>query len=261
MKRLLIKINWFLAEQLGINFWKFFKSIKGFFCFARDYFIFSKNNCENIELMPCLHDKHSEAGAVSSGYFWMDLTVARWIFENKPKKHVDIGSRIDGFVAHIASFRDLDVVDIRPISSCVPGVNFVQADAMSDTFFRSVERGNYDSVSCLYALEHFGLGRYGDSIDPDGYKTGIKNISQLLSVGGTLYLSVPVGRQRVEFNANWVFDPNTIIACCKANNLILKSFGVVSPETGLEDVQLDKNEINKISNQEYAFGVFNFKKN
>jgi len=31
-----------------------------------------------------------------------DLLVARWIFDAKPQRHVDIGSRVDGFIAHVA---------------------------------------------------------------------------------------------------------------------------------------------------------------
>lgn len=45
---------------------------------------------------------------VASGhYFHLDLFVVRRIHEGKPIKHADVGSMIDGFVAHIASFRAL----------------------------------------------------------------------------------------------------------------------------------------------------------
>ncbi len=260
MKRLFIKINWFLIEQLGMNFLRFFKSIKGIFWFARDYFIFSKNNRNDMEIMPCLHDRYDEAGAVNSGYFWMDLMVARWVFEKKPKKHIDIGSRIDGFVAHVASFRDLDVVDIRPVTSYVAGINFVQADAMSVNFFRNVRKKSYDSVSCLYAIEHFGLGRYGDLVDPNGYRKGLKNISELLSAGGVLYLSTPVGRQRVEFNANWIFDPCIIVNFMRENDLHLKKFIIINPKVGPEVIQTDEESLSEISKRDYEFGVFLFVK-
>lgn len=44
-----------------------------------------------------------------------------------------------------------------------PSAKFKQADLV-----RPVEgmAGYCDSLSCLHALEHFGLGRYGDPIDP-----------------------------------------------------------------------------------------------
>ena len=71
--------------------------------------------------------------------------------------------------------------------------------------------GVADSVSCLHALEHFGLGRYGDPIMPDGYVQGLRALWSLLAPGGVLYLSVPMGRQRIEFNAHRVFALQTIL--------------------------------------------------
>ena len=35
-----------------------------------------------------------------------------------------------------------------------------------------------DSISCLHALEHFGLGRYNDPLDPNGHLKGFNNISK-----------------------------------------------------------------------------------
>jgi hypothetical protein len=57
--------------------------------------------------MPCLHDWYEEGGTTRSEYFWQDLLVARMVFETKPEKHVNIDSRVDGFVAQVASFREI----------------------------------------------------------------------------------------------------------------------------------------------------------
>ena len=65
---------------------------------------------------------------------------------------------------------------------------------------------NYtDSISSLHAIEHFGLGRYGDPIDYWGYLKAIQNITMMLKQGETFYFSVPIGPQRIEFNAHRVF--------------------------------------------------------
>ena len=56
--------------------------------------------------MPCLNDKSEDAGFVNSHYFIQDLYFAQKVFQNNPMKHVDVGSRVDGFVAHVASFRE-----------------------------------------------------------------------------------------------------------------------------------------------------------
>lgn len=152
---------------------------------------------------PCLRDWHVSSGTASGHYFHQDLLVAQKIYVENPVKHVDVGSLVDGFVAHVAVFRKIEVFDVRPLQSPHPNIIFVQADFMADC----TRLAHYcDSLSCLHALEHFGLGRYGDVIDYEGHLKGFRNLVSLLKVGGKFYFSVPIGPQRVEFNAHRVFD-------------------------------------------------------
>ena len=58
-----------------------------------------------------------------------------------------------------------------------------------------------ESLSYLYTMEHIGLGRYGDPIDPLGYLKGMNELQRVLKPGGKLYFSVLIGQERVEFNA------------------------------------------------------------
>jgi SAM-dependent methyltransferase len=155
-------------------------------------------------LRPYLGEKDAESGVANGHYFHQDLLVARRIFQRRPARHVDVGSRIDGFVAHVASFRRIDVLDFRLLNSLIPNVFFLQCDMMGvipQPFLECC-----DSLSCLHALEHFGLGRYGDKIEFDGYLTGLENLEKILAPGGILYLSVPIGLQRIEYNAHRVFS-------------------------------------------------------
>lgn len=148
-------------------------------------------------------EKAAEAGYVGGHYFHQDLLVAREVFEQRPTRHIDVGSSIHGFVSHVASFRTIEVIDIRPVINPVAGIMFIQQDA---TQLGPEWDGAADSVSCLHALEHFGLGRYGDRIDPDGWRRGLDGLTRLVQPGGRLYLSVPTGAtQRVDFNAHRVF--------------------------------------------------------
>lgn len=154
-------------------------------------------------LYPCYEDKKDNAGELMLHYFFQDLYVAQQIYKNQPLRHIDIGSRVDGFVAHVASYREIEVFDIRPLEVSIPNVKFTQADLMN---LDEKNRECTDSISCLHALEHFGLGRYGDPICFEGYLTGFNNIASLLKKGGTLYFSVPMGEQRIEFHAHRVFS-------------------------------------------------------
>jgi hypothetical protein len=59
---------------------------------------------------PILVDYTDNAGSSQGHYFHQDLLVASMICKKNPIKHIDIGSRIDGFVAHVASFRPIEVM-------------------------------------------------------------------------------------------------------------------------------------------------------
>lgn len=164
-------------------------------------------------LFPCLTDRFEESGAGKGDYFNQDLLVARRIHENSPVKHVDVGSRIDGFVAHVASYREIEILDIRPLTTRIRNVTFKQCDLMGTLVPELL--GYCDSLSCLHALEHFGLGRYGDPLRADGHLIGLANLRLLLKPGGTLYLSVPTGPQRIEFDAHRVFSLRHLLELVK----------------------------------------------
>jgi SAM-dependent methyltransferase len=253
--RVLKRIYALTGSQFGIDPRQTFNAFVGLRRYFRDYYRFKACYGGRMKLFPFLHDWNREGGSVKGEYFWQDIYVARKIYEANPQKHVDIGSRIDGFVAHVASFRDIEVFDIRPISARIPGVTFKQADLMNP---ESVIAGYCDSLSCLHALEHFGLGRYGDPIDPRGYEAGLRNMARILRSGGVFYLSVPLGIERVEFNAHRVFDPNTIVDLAEDNQLIFHEFAFVTTENDLNETSVPYAAFDSIRNKQYTLGIFIF---
>lgn len=257
LKLLLGRVQWFLSAQFAIDPIKIFRSMRGLPRYVRDLLRFRAGFKGRMELVPCLHDWYEEGGTTKNEYFWQDLLVARKIFEVKPERHVDIGSRVDGFVAHVASFREIEVFDVRPITTQIPGVTFKQADLMKPV----TEMAGYcDSLSCLHALEHFGLGRYGDPLDPAGFECGLINMSALLRKGGVFYLSVPIGIDRVEFNANRVFDPRIIINLAAGCTLRLMALTVIRSDFICEDYPLDEQKLAELASHRYALGIFIFEK-
>lgn len=172
-----------------------------------------------------LRDFADSAGTARGHYFHQDLLVASLINEHGPTRHLDIGSRIDGFVAHVASFRKIEVLDVRPLPPSVHNnIQFQQVDLMKPN-----KIGTADSVSCLHVIEHFGLGRYTDEIDIDGHKKGLSNLIKLVAPGGRLYLSVPIGNSdEVHFNAHRVFHPESLLQYAEVvSNLRLLRFDFV----------------------------------
>lgn len=216
-----------------------------------DKFFFGKR-------FPILNERFAEAGTMSGDYFHQDLLVARKIYQNNPQKHVDIGSRIDGFVAHVAVFRQIEIIDIRGQKSRVNNIIFRQADLMK----LPVDMINYaDSISALHSLEHFGLGRYGDPIDYYGYLKALDNIYLMLQPKGKFYFSVPIGRQRIEFNAHRVFAVKYLFDLFEGKYSI-DSFSYVNDEGNLiENPELTEEAINLNFGCNHGCGIFELTKN
>jgi hypothetical protein len=219
----------------------------------------SQRNGSTVEfpfgrLYPCLDDRVAQSGVATGHYFHQDLLVARKIFAHNPRHHVDAGSRIDGFVAHVAAFRPLEVFDVRRLSSRVPNIRFRQVDLMVPV---KGDLTDYcDSLSCLHALEHFGLGRYGEPVRFEGYLTGLENMHRILRRGGKFYLSVPIGPQRVEFNAHRVFSVRHLLMLLQAKYKVL-SFSFVDDNGDLfEDAPLSNESIDANFRCHYGCGIF-----
>ncbi|ESP62750.1 hypothetical protein SMITH_554 [Smithella sp. ME-1] len=217
-----------------------------------------KNNDFPLDkFYPCVEDRNQESGIASGHYFHQDLLVASKIFKNNPVNHVDIGSRIDGFVAHVASFREIEVFDIRNLTIQPDNISFKQIDLMDEGLNMF---GYCDSLSCLHALEHFGLGRYGEKIDYQGHLKGWNNMYNILKKKGKLYFSVPIGKQRIEFNAHRVFSLPYLL------NMIndyyqIDSFSYVNDAGNLiKNADLNNQSINNNFSCNYGCGIFELTK-
>ncbi len=262
LQRICEKILAFSSFQLGIDPVKFFRFLARLPRYLRDLKHFKAASSKKMHLYPALHDRGMPAGGIDHEYFWQDLAVAQWIKKANPKLHVDIGSRIDGFVAQVASFRELEVFDIRPINVKIPGVTFRQVDLMCvfEDFQSCFGEGYCDSLSCLHTIEHFGLGRYGDLIDVKGYERGLFNLSQLLKSDGILYLSTPIGKERVEFNAHHVFDPLTIVDSARSYGLEIKKLFFVRGSRAPIEAIVHIDTYKALAKRDYSLGIFIFQK-
>jgi SAM-dependent methyltransferase len=212
-------------ERLGtlaLRLPRFLRDARQYRRAARDRFPFQWSAVDAI-----LTDFGAEAGVAYGQYFYQDLWAARRIFAARPPLHVDVGSRIDGFVAHVLSFMPVTVVDIRPLTSSVDGLTFRQGDMCRLDF----PSDSIASISCLHAIEHVGLGRYGDPVDPDGCFTALRELGRVLAPGGRLYLGTPIGREQLAFNNGRIFDPRTITTTLSALRLV--SFDAVDDDERL----------------------------
>lgn len=104
-------------------------------------------------LRPITADFGTSMDVTDPEYFYQDWWVAREIFVHSSVKHLDIGSLLDGFLAHLLVFRDVSVVDVRPINVNIPGLTTIIANAV---YMPDIPDESIDSVSCLHTIEHLG---------------------------------------------------------------------------------------------------------
>jgi len=229
-----------LLRELGIDPLRMYTSVKNLPKFTVHMFRFwTMKGAGKKTWSPILRDFDESAGSADGHYFWQDLICANWINVDNPEKHFDVGSRIDGFIAHLLSFRTVTQLDIRPMKVRIPNLEIVLGDAQKDL---SRFKSSFDSVSSLHSIEHFGLGRYNDELDSKGHEKGLKNIASCVKTGGTLYISFPIGSAKVEFNAQRIIDPEWPITLL--NDFDLIEFVLIpwkgEPTYGLSPSQVSK---------------------
>ena len=137
---------------------------------------------------------------------------------------------------------------------CDRFIVFLQEDMMKPIPENLI--GYCDSLSALHSVEHFGLGRYNDPIRYDGYRIGLDNINKMLKIGGKLYFSVPIGKQRIEFNAHRIFSVSYLVKLFK-EKYDINSFSYVNDNGTLcENVALNDERIHYNFNCSYGCGIF-----
>ena len=231
---------------------KIFNSILRYPGFLKDLIGYSgMRGAENIGLLdtqPCLNDR-TKTSRFDTHYFYQDIWAFKKIKESKAENHIDIGSNVN-FVGFLSAITKVTFVDIRPLEANLKNLESIKGDILSLPF----KDNSVNSLSCLHVAEHVGLGRYGDSLNPLGTEKACKELSRILSKGGNLYFSLPVGTPRLCFNAHRVHSPEQIIQYF--NGLKLVEFSGINDE-GLFKENID---INAFDSANYACGLFWFKK-
>lgn len=203
-------------------------------------------------LYPIISDKYAENSGMDE-YFWQDLWAAQYIIFEGIQEHYDIGSRVDGFIAHLlAANIKVNMIDVRSFPGKVRNLYTIVDDAtMMDHF----EDNSISSLSALCSLEHFGLGRYGDPVDPEACFKCFEQIQKKLKKGGKLYISVPVATDRVQFNAHRIFYAETIIKNFSQLNLV--EYSAIMDRKIYYNVGI--HTYDHLENN-YAVGLFRFEK-
>jgi SAM-dependent methyltransferase len=200
------------------------------------------------DLQPCLGD-WTVSTPFDPHYFYQGAWAARKLKQRAPENHVDIASSVL-MVSVLSGFINTVFVDYRPLKANLSGLTSIPGDILSLPF----AEGSVSSLSCLHVIEHIGLGRYGDPLDPLGSLKGALELQRILRQEGNLYISLPIGRERICFNAHRVHSPTSVLRLFSSLQLIDFSF-VDDAGVFYENSQLDQ-----ANHLEYGCGLFHFQK-
>ena len=106
----------------------------------------------------------------------------------------------------------------------------------------------------MHTVEHIGLGRYGDELDPKGDLTAIAELKRVLASGGDLLFVTPVGRPKIEFNGQRIYSYEMIVEYFAP--FVLKEFSLIPDAGGF----IEGADPALVAQQAYGCGCFWFKK-
>lgn len=237
---------------------KMLMRIRAYFLFPFvliDYLKFKKNDHSKRfkislkEVLPVLFE-NIPFTRFDTHYIYHTAWAARKVKEIGAVYHTDISSSLY-FSSIVSAFTPVHFYDYRPASLNLSGHTSGSAN-LSNLHF---EDNSINSLSCMHTVEHIGLGRYGDPIDPDGDIQAAKELSRVLAHGGNLLFVVPVGKPRVEFNAHRVYAYKDVVSMFPT--LTLKEFSLI-PDDALNVGMLYNATKSDSDKQNYGCGCFWF---
>ena len=198
---------------------------------------------------PCLND-NTGITKFDTHYIYHPAWATRIIKEINPKKHVDISSTLH-FCSTLSAFIPTEFYDYRPAHLTLSNLKTSAAD-LTNLFFES---NSIESLSCMHTIEHVGLGRYGDKLDPEGDFKAIAELQRVTKKKGHLLLVAPLGQPCIQFNAHRIYSFELI------NDLFtgfaLKNFSLITDE----GLFIENADPQLVKQQHFGCGCFWYVKN
>lgn len=254
-----MRIKQILKKSNIVRFF-YFKAvyIVRYISYVKDYMKFNKLLIQNIgtslnwkDRYVCINDKTSTT-SFDTHYVYHTAWAARKLKEISPIKHIDISSSIY-FNAITSAFIPIEFYDYRPAKISLDSLLPKAADLLSLPFVDDSVR----SLSCMHVLEHIGLGRYGDALDPFGDTKAASELTRVLSKEGDLLIVLPVGKPVVNYNAHRVYSYDEVINMF--SKLHLLEFSLLTDDENGAEFFINASPI-IVKEQKYGCGCFWFKK-
>jgi len=192
--------------------WSMVRQSAGWLRVAREFFLF---RAQSHSMRPMLIPRWSDRLFLTEDrtvhtpfdrhYIYHTAWALRQLHQHKPREHVDISSALY-FVALGSAVVPMLHLDYRPPLLMLDNLVCAAGDLTALPF----DDKSVESLSCMHVIEHVGLARYGDSLDPEGDIKAARELSRVLARGGRLLFVTPVGRRRVCFNGHRIYDFDSV---------------------------------------------------
>ena len=125
-----------------------------------------------------------------------------------PQNILDVGSYRLFLIGLLACFK-ITTVDIRHRTPSIQNEILTICDAKKLSF----PDNSFDVVISLCTIEHFGLGRYGDDIDPSADREAVGEMIRVLKPHGRLIFSTTLtrGDPVIVYNAHRIYNYSIIL--------------------------------------------------
>ena len=116
------------------------------------------------------------------------------------------------FVSGLLAHHQVTTLDIRKRQPLNSNETVITGDVKK----LDLPDAKFDAIVSLCALEHFGLGRYGDEVDFGADETAFKEMVRVLKPGGRLIFSTTITRTSpsIVFNEHRIYSKEMIDRFC-----------------------------------------------
>lgn len=249
MKKAVKKLLKIIQVPFILNDWRMYKkAVKA----SEKSGIPSRFSLRIGDAYPCIKDKTMTTG-FDRHYVFHTSWAARKVKEINPAFHTDISSSLY-FCGIVSAFIPVRFYDYRPAELNLSGLESKAGNLMSLPF----EDNSIESISCMHTIEHIGLGRYGDPIDPEADLKAIRELIRVTKPGGSIIFVTPIGGSaKIEYNAHRIYTYDYILEYFKG--LDLAEFSLI-PENAADGGIITNATKAHADKEKYGCGCFWFKK-
>jgi len=147
--------------------------------------------------------------------------AASHILHARPQRILDVGS-YRHFIFGLLAYYPVTTIDVRHRKTIGENEALITGDAKKLT----LPDDSFDFVLSLCALEHFGLGRYGDEFDLEADRKAFGEMIRVLKPGGSLIFTTTITRASpsIAFNAHRIYNHQMLRGFCSGLTCVEERF-------------------------------------